>query len=306
MEFYSSFNYKFHFNTNLPKINIINPILENKRYTVYRKLESDFVNYFSQFGTKLSEEKKRTKILKAFGRWIMLQISINNTNEDPVIPSSFTETTFEQLKEDVVNFTRDKTLDVNRLIQNFDMESRCKQAIREINSVANLEHIKHLDKNIFIKINKQHHGGKNNAISDDDQEIIENKEIVNGYSGSNFTMIKLEFKPDMRVVELTEELYNRVKILFTMNQSFSINLHDYESSQLFHYLLYCLILRYVTISEDGVRQAGLTQPFFDALFRIFGINFECFLVVSVLLQNIFVVYFMILNAILVVMVISLI
>lgn len=280
MEFHSSANYKFHFNSKLPKINTINPIVENKRYVVYRKLETDFVNYFAQFGTKLSEEKKRVKITKAFGRWIMLQISLGNTNDDPVIPSSFSSQTFDQLKEDIVNFTKDKTLNLDNLIAKFNMESRCKQAIDDIAKVEQLDHVKHLDKNIVISIykNKQQRGGKNdcNAVSDSDQEFVDSNELDSGYSGSNLKMIKLEYKPDMRVVELTEELYNRVRILFTMNQSFSVNLRDRESSQLFHYLLYCLMLRYITISEEGVRQAGLTQTFFDALFRMFGIDFECF------------------------------
>jgi hypothetical protein len=175
MEFHSSANYKFHFNSKLPKINTINPIVENKRYVVYRKLETDFVNYFAQFGTKLSEEKKRVKITKAFGRWIMLQISLGNTNDDPVIPSSFSSQTFDQLKEDIVNFTKDKTLNLDNLIAKFNMESRCKQAIDDIAKVEQLDHVKHLDKNIVISIykNKQQRGGNQNdcnAVSDGDHK----------------------------------------------------------------------------------------------------------------------------------------
>jgi hypothetical protein len=76
-----------------------------------------------------------------------------------------------------------------------------------------------------------------------------------------------------KVIEVSKQIHDRTKILFTTNQTFSQNLNHEE---VFYYLLYCMILRYITISEDGVRQGGLTQQFFDALHNNFGVNFETF------------------------------
>ena len=86
-------------------------------------------------------------------------------------------------------------------------------------------------------------------------------------------MYELNIGDDSRTVDVSKVIHDRIKILFITNQTFGQNLKNEED---FYYLLYCLMLRYITISEEGVRQAGLVQSFFDALNEEFNINYECF------------------------------
>lgn len=239
--------YKFYYKDFKPEIDIINPILENFRYKIYRKFEQDFIDFFmnKQLNKNIPPSKQRIKVHKAFGRWIMLQISFGYNSKDPLIPSKLSKESFSQLEEDIRNFTRDKTINYDSLIKELDMEKRCEKCIGDIQS--------------FIK-NKNIHGF--------DQRIKIDVEL-----NKDTGMYSLSCGEGYRTVEASKLIHDRIKILFITNQSFSQNLNHKE---VFYYLLYCLMLRYITISEDGVRQGAKNQLFFDALHNEFNINFEGF------------------------------
>lgn len=247
METLCNKHYKFEYKESIPNINIINPILENFRYKTYRKFEHEFIEFFmkKQIHKNIEPEKQRTKILKAFGRWIMLQIAFSANIDDPLIPSKLTKDSYIQLEEDIVNFTRDKTIDYKKLIDELNIQNLCDKHINSIKEFISNKHIKSFDKTIKININFD--------------------EKTNMYS--------LDCGESYRTVEISKLIHDRTKILFITNQSFSQNVNHEE---VFYYLLYCLVLRYITLSEDGVRQGCKPQPFFDALYDTFNINFECF------------------------------
>ncbi len=238
--------YKFYYKDFKPEIDIVNPILENHRYKVYRKFEQDFIDFFmnKKLNKNIPPNKQRVKVYKAFGRWIMLQISFGYNSKDPLIPVKLSKESFAQLEEDIRNFTRDKTVDYDSLIRELDMENRCVRCITDIETYIKSKDLQTFDKRIKIDVSLNKDTGM--------------------YSLSC---------GEGRVVEASKLIHDRIKILFITNQSFSQNINHEE---VFYYLLYCLMLRYITISEDGVRQGAKNQPFFDALHNEFGINFEGF------------------------------
>jgi hypothetical protein len=248
MQQFSNKYYKFEYSDKLPEINIINPLLENYRYKLFRKLEQEFINFFmnKKINKNIKPDSQRIKVHKAFGRWIMLQVSLGNNKIDPLIPSEISEMSYSpQLIEDIHNFTRDKTIGAEKLIKELDLISKCKKYINEIKEYIKQHKIKSFDKTIAI----------------------------NNFYNKASSMYELSVGEGTRTVEVSKLIHDRIKILFITNQSFSENLQKTEED--FYYVLYCLMLRYITISEEGVRQAGLMQIFFDALYKTFNINFEC-------------------------------
>lgn len=242
----SNKHYRFKYNDRIPENNIINPIIENKRYKIYRKFQQEFIDFFvdKKMNKYISEEKQRIKIEKSFSRWIMLQISLGNNIKDPIIPS-VKLLPHPQLEEDIINFTRDKEVNKEKLLKELKLNELCKKYNNEM-----------LD---FIK--------KNGMVSFDKRIKIS----VNYDEGSGMYILGAGL--DTRFVEVSKIIHDRTKILFTMNQSFCLNLHNEE---VFYYLLYCLMLRYITISEDGTRQGCLNMEYFSALHDEFNINFEGF------------------------------
>ncbi len=247
MEIFHNSKYKFKYNEFKPKINTINPFLENYRYKIFRKLESEFLHFFilKKLNKFIKPEKQTVKIIKAFGRWIMLQIALENNLIDPLIPCQLSKMSNVQLIEDIQNFTRDKHINADKLIEELNLMEKCKNAINQIQDFIKNRKIISFDKT--IQINLVHQPEQKNYV--------------------------IDCGDDSKTIQVSELIHDRIYILFRSNQSFSKNLSNKST---FYYLLYCLMLRYITISEEGVRQGALNQEFFNALENDFKIDFECF------------------------------
>lgn len=240
--------YRFLYKSVKLKRNVIHPELENFRCDLYKRFEKEFIDFFVKRGLA-STDKTIIKIQKAFGRWIMLQISLGYTTRDPVIPYKLDEKSFVQLKEDIENFSEKKTVQSKALTINADdlvadikLEKLCKKYDAEIGSYIKDHNIKTLDNLDIVSVS---HGG-----------------------GNKYTL-KVN---KCRTISVSKAVHDRIKILFITNQTFNQNL---KNDNLFYYLLYCLMLRYIAISDQGVRQGAKPQAFFDAL-EEFNINFETF------------------------------
>ena len=252
-------HYKFKYDASTLK-STINPYLENYRYHVYKNFEDEFIQYFAEIIKKKhhfdNNNKLVEKIRKAFARWIMLQIALGCTNVDPIIPSDLNKNSFDQLKEDIVNFIPNdimKMNNVDKLIDELDMNSLCKKyndAVEKFitdNDVKSFDHVDNVIVTFDDKINEY------TMVLKDNQKTFDYKKH--------------------KLIKISKDIYNRIKILFISNRSFNDNLVNENH---FHYLLYCLMMRYIVISDQGIRQGAKTQKFFGALEKKFHINFETF------------------------------
>lgn len=232
-------NYEYKYPNN--KTYEINPMIELYRSEQYRNLEKYFILFFinhkNNTQKKISTEKQKEKILKAFQRWISLQISINNTELDPVIPSKLSDNTYIQLENDIRNFMKNEKIDTKALIKELDIINYCNKLIDDIKI--------YIDKNLTT-----------NAI------VLEKRKVDNIY---------YIYGDNIKDLPIQDIIYDKLKLLFIKNQQFEFKFNK----QLFYKLIYCLIHRYNTIF-DGIRQGFMTSETFMLLRNTWNINFELF------------------------------
>lgn len=222
------------------KRKVIHPELENYRCDMYKRFEKEFITFFVK-KNMASTDKTITKIQKAFGRWIMLQISLGYTTKDPIIPYKLDSKSYVQLKEDIENFSEKKSVNVDDIINDIAMDKMCKKYDNDISTYIKKHQIKTFDNLECVSV------------------VNENGKYILHVS-------------KCRTISISKTVHDRIKILFITNQTFNQNL---KNDKMFYYLLYCLMLRYITISDQGVRQGAKPQSFFNAL-EEFDINFETF------------------------------
>lgn len=237
----SNNDYEFKFTIPKYKLNFANPIIENYRFVKYSELKQSFVDFFIKKDMlDIPIDKQIKKFENMFSRYIILQISNNNNNNDPLIPHEFPKDHDIQLKQNLIYANPLLNIkQINDSLDEFNISQKCKK--------LNTSIVQYYEKmqNVPYKI-----------IENENNDVITFK-----------CQAKME---ELMEINLTKIVYNKMKLLYMKKLSLIKNiLYD---EQLFLTRLYCLLLRYITISVE--REPSLLNSFFNDMYDTLNINFE--------------------------------
>ena len=232
-------NYEFMFYNTTYQINQISPILELKRYYLMQEIKEQMSKIIKKHNVDLD-------VNNTFPRWFMYQVSKCKYIVDPMI--TIKKYDFIQIINDIKYFNKNiSDTKINNLINDLEIENKCKYFVDEINKLMNSEDYKNNIDNINVDITKNdnfyYYTWKTNNLPFEFTKNIKN----------------FEFK-------IGEKLYNRMLNKCNMTD----NINDY-----FNRNILCLALRYYTL-ESYNQQLAVNPDFYKYLKNNHNVGCELF------------------------------
>jgi hypothetical protein len=254
LTFYNDQDYSYIYQSKLPQINILNPVLENYRH----KLVSNFMREFMDiminsgiFARRFTDKNKNIKSEKAFTRWLIIQISLGKATIDPLIPNQLDDDHFDQIQVDMKNWMDIEIEDdvkeelVSKTVEALNIEEKLEMMIKDILK--------------FVE--------KNKIKTEDFQGVkIYKKDIGPDY------ILSID---NLKKIKISKHNYGRIKLLYDHQLSFADRVRQMNDDRKFLYYLYILLLRYETLGPGGSRQGAMSQELFNDMNDLIG-SFELY------------------------------
>ena len=239
---FQSKNYIVNFQPISYEINIVNPMVELKRYDLVSQIKDSIRKIFQK-------HKLNIDVNNILPRFIMNQFVKKSYFIDSLLPYNASE--FAQLHEDLY-FLSNKKLNskkINALIKELDLKNKFNEAIKELKHFIN----------IYIKI-------KNKSV---DYRVEENEDEVNYYFKliiENRSYLKFIHKFNFSQLKINKKLYEKMKHNYIL---------DKNNTSFFKTLIQCLIIRYHTL-ESYNQQLAINPNFKEYLHKKYTVDFELF------------------------------
>jgi len=235
-------NYSIYYQPISYEINIVNPIVELKRYDLVFQIKENMRKIFQKHRLDID-------VNNILPRFIMNQFVKKSYFIDSLLPYNASE--FTQLHEDLY-FLSNKKLNskkIKALMKELDLKNKFNEAIKELKQFIN-DHIKIKNKSVDHRVEE----------NEDDENyyfklIIEDRNYFKFIDKFNFSQLKINKK-----------LYEKMKKNYIL---------DKNNTSFFKTLLQCLIIRYHTL-ESNNQQLAINPYFKEYLHKKYSVDFELF------------------------------
>lgn len=236
---YENTNYNITFTDIQYEINIINPLIELKRYNLIQEIKIKINTIFQKYSLDID-------VNNILPRFIMVQYKNKSYYVDPILPYNASE--YAQLKKDLYIFTNKKLKnnDIDNLIKEIDLTELFNNAIEDLKT--------------YIKLHTN-----NLALSAYKIDIEKKEDYIYISFNINDTKEYLYESLILNKFKLHKNLYNKLLENY---------IHKKDDSN-FKKLLICLLLRYNTL-ESYNQQLSINPDFKNSIKKKYNINFELF------------------------------
>lgn len=235
-------NYSIFFQPISYEINIVNPMVELKRFDIVSKIKENI-------GIIFQKHKLNIDVNKILPRFIMNQFVKKSYFVDSLLPYNASE--FTQLHEDLY-FLSNKKLNskkIESLIKELDLKNKFNEAIKELKQFIN-DHIKIKNKSVDYRVEENE-----DNVHYYFKLIIEDQSYLKFIHKFNFSQLKINKK-----------LYEKMKNNYILGSG---------KFSFFKILIQCLIIRYHTL-ESYNQQLAINPHFKEYLHKKYSVDFELF------------------------------